>query len=517
MSARYETTKVNTHPATEKAEKKVEVVYLKAMPSELVEFKEEKPIAPISCQDKPIAPTSCQDTTIYTNMIGAVLNELHKSSQFYRTYAYVPGTVVYGSIIWRIILCVDKLARDAVVAGLNGHADEKAMLEKQSRDPSTVLKIVLLSIATDDADIDMFVSNSVKFHKRPKKRQQMHAEMTQAEMETAMPERDVDYGFPTQYGWLAYRYEAKVLSEMKKEIRTLSEDSRSLLELTMKLQVLKEKARKGILPDVRTISTTHQVGEFRIKFQIHQSSINEPEILLNEYFAPFFTAESLMWVSGSGVSARFGLDLTTVIRDIQRKEMHIICAEEIFRYFEPTHGPDRSAAQNIMMQKLERRLCKYKRYGFTLKLDDESAKCVLIGELIDTLMISYIKTSTPSQKREIAAGLQPTFAKTVITDERDYEWAQSQDAELEYWAEMAQAAQALHDDFVAGHLEMVSGLPDDLTRMIAGYATRSNEVVYHEDPEWRATIETERATIEQARQTIAEMEAVMNARIREGP
>lgn len=65
-------------------------------------------------------------------------------------------------------------------------------------------------------------------------------------------------------------------------------------------------------------------------------------------------------------------------------------------------------------------------------------------------------------------------------------------ADLLKMAENAKAAQLLRNDYIAIIVELSSGLCRGTVMIVAQYAARADEEVYHEDPEWRAEVQAAR-------------------------
>lgn len=361
--------------------------------------------------------------------IGELINKLSKKNPFFRSLTIQDGATVYGSIMWRIL---HQMWRDL------------------EQDPDHILDAVIQEIFSVGSDIDMFVPwteevNEEKRSCRSKK----------------------------TYGWLAYNPENRAFRQLQSRMQEALQTCETLDSLDTQLRRWTRIAKDDSVPDIRTRDVLMDVLGRRIKLQIHKSPSGVPADLLDQDLAPFFTVEALMWVNGSGVRARAGLNQETILQHIRQRELHLVNPVEVSKCVRK---------DMILRNRLAGRLLKYKKYGFKLRLDEISAKCSFVPQLIKELMLEYIADRSRSQKKMIANG--KLFTDGLPVGEVD--------ADLLALAENARAAQLLHNDYVASIVELSSGMCRDTAALISQYAARSDEEIYHEDPAWRAEVRAAR-------------------------
>lgn len=414
------------------------------------EFKEEK------TKETKVKETDSVEHTdsFYTpiEMIGAVLNVLYQASGFFRNYARLDGTVVYGSLLWRIIRVMTAAERSG-----------KPML------PDQVLLSVLCEIQAAGADIDMFVGADVKFSKKLLRRG---------------GRGDADSG-RRSYGWLAYRHEKRVLASTKDELQHDIQTCNSVDDLMWLMSSMRAKTRTASKLWIETIDLEQPIWSYQIKFQVHKSPSWSPAELLDDIAAPFFTVETLMRVSGGGVSARFGADMDEVIRHIQNRELHLVNPDELSEYL------DNNSGSQEIQNRLKDRLLKYKKYGFKLCFGPEDLRCAFVPTLIFELMIEHIRDRNKAQKRKISKGIP-------IAEPGD-------DDEFKQMSDDACASQSLYNDYNSSIIGVATGAPSEICDLIAEFAARADEHVYNEDPIWQEDI---RAAREQLARVIADEDPI---------
>ena len=391
-----------------------------------------------------MSPKKVLPKTPYTpkEMVGQVLQLLYQNNPFYRLLAQVEGTVVYGSLLWRI---VDEVHR------ANKHGEEIK--------PMKIMKSVIEHIHDQNADIDMFVPASVKLGKgnlrnaRGGKRGGVHR----------------------GYGWLAYRHDKQVVEAAKEDLAKYLQQCKTSTDMLTALDVVNCRTKHDAKLSYNTVELQRDLCGLQIQFQIHQSNELDdvPETLLNGVLAPLFTVESLMWVSGGGVQTRFGVEMDDVIRHIQNREMRLVCPDELSEFL------DSYTSDNLTMTRLASRLMKYKRYGFKLRLTEDDLKCKFLPTMIVMLMRDYISPRSKMQKKIIAKG--GYFVKEDHYDQHQRELAVE-----------AHCAQSLHNNYVASVVELRTDLPVEICGLVAEYAARADESIYHEDLAWQEDIRVAR-------------------------
>jgi hypothetical protein len=242
------------------------------------------------------------------------------------------------------------------------------------------------------------------------------------------------------------------------------------------LEIINQNNRSMRL-DVETLTIDQPVYGFQIKFQVHRSPSGIPAELLDATVAPFFTIETLMWVSGDGIKARFGVSQDTVLRHIHNRELHLVCPDELSEHLDG--NLHMSSNMQILRQRLTGRLMKYKKYGFSLCFNSDDLQCLSIPEMIGSLMRLHVMDRNGVQKRLISQGIRMATA-----DEEDEEFIKMSDN--------AWVAQSLHNDYTTSVAGVVTGAPTEVCHLIAAYAARSNEEAYWEDPRWQFEVEAAR-------------------------
>ena len=171
------------------------------------------------------------------------------------------------------------------------------------------------------------------------------------------------------------------------------------------------------------------------------------------------------------------MSVEEVLEHLQQREMRIVCPAELAAALNT--GKDNVLTSNdfITLGRLRQRLMKYKKYGFTLCLDSESLKCTFIADMIRELMETHVMERNSPQKHLISIG--QGFGDTGI-DPSDEESV----SELAVMSKNAMAAQSLFNDYITSVVSNTAGMCNETSRIVAEYAARADETVYHEDPVW---------------------------------
>lgn len=397
--------------------------------------------------------------------VGAVLNELYKTCGFYRVHARTEGNIVYGSLIWRIIKHVTIAERTT-----------------ENVNHSAVLKSVVEEIQQMGSDIDMFVTADTRIGASDLSDVSDEPDAPGGPSGRGRGGRHAGRGRGGRfrqscYGWLAYRHERRIIENTKVMMaKRLQECKYAATFGSAMMKTIKQNNRSMRL-DIETLTIDQPVYGFQIKFQVHRSPSGIPAELLDATVAPFFTVETLMWVSGDGIKARFGVSQDTVLRHIHDRELHLVCPDELSEHLDG--NLHMSSNMQMLRQRLMGRLMKYKKYGFTLCFDRDEIRCTSIPEMISDLMRLHVMDRNRVQKRLISQGI-----RIATADEEDEEFIKMSDN--------AWAAQSLHNDYNTSVAGVVTGSPTEVCQLIAAYAARSNEEAYWEDPQWQAEVEVAR-------------------------
>ncbi len=425
------------------------------------------------------------------SVIGEVLNQLFAVCGYARVITREPGAVVYGSIMWRIIRIADRQFR-----------------ETQAYDPRFILITVLTEITrppkeelpadaseedkrmAEDADelycgpdIDMFATADIQLKNRcecVRGRGRGRGKCNRRSFYNYSGRgrgRNPHYS----YGWLSYGREQRILREFAEKLQHL--EAETLTSLPAMIRQLHEQAAELSNLDVLDINTDNSsmavkvdAREFRIAFQVHQMCPDmaypvSPAELLESEVAPYFTAESIMWVNGSGLITRF-CDMELAIQHIRARELRLVNFKEVDAYFASSRASRKTDG-------FRSRLLKYRKYGFTLVLNKEELSAKYVTDAISSLMYQHISRRNNVQKSMISRMDPPPVM------ENGHDPAHHSDY-MRIYADCI-AVQSLHNDYIASVM-LACGIDWDCARLIALYAARADESVYREDIAYQARI-----------------------------
>lgn len=373
-----------------------------------------------------------------------------------------PESVIYGSFLSRVITRVEK---DKDRGSEDYHAN--------------VLLTVLWELSKDAADIDMFVGKDLCLE-------------TFSQVE---PDHDEDN---RKYQWLAYRFEKSVADSCRQELTDAILKCRTLGEMRCVSDRIACDARIKMSPIVHSWTIWSDIYERKTLLQIHKSKKENPTELLNKVYAPFITVESLMWTFENGITTRFGVNLETAVSHILAREIRLVNPLELSEFLDENLYD--SSEMFSLKNRLELRLLKYGQYGYHLALTEEDLQCKTIAVLIDSLMLKHVGSRNQAQKNKIAIGeFKCTDTNGVFVSEFDSAIV-VQELHNQYIACVAGAAAGVVE---SGSCE-IPVLPSEICDIIGMFAARSNESVYHEDPQWREEVDQQKKYIASAEQQVSE-------------
>jgi len=275
------------------------------------------------------------------------------------------------------------------------------------------------------------------------------------------------------YGWISYgKYLDDMMAPFKANAMKLLSSTASAYNIFAELIPSLRHLRNEVPFKAGMLTTNIEFFEScYITVQINHAMKNgsslfrnmDPVEILTTVAAPLCTVEAILWSKATGLVMRYGVSFSTLLRHLSQKQFYWINPGIISEIV----GDRDTNINSIMFNRLQ----KYKKKGYTIDIPRELHE--FMAKRITMLSWGYGDWEPPSSIARLVC-----YYNHRVVDKVD-------DANEKYALEWS----AFLYDYLMSVISDYTGMPSDITGIVAEYAMRMDERVYVSDAQLRQRLD----------------------------